>query len=141
MLIAMIYRALADAVLIVHLCFVPFVVLGGLVVLRWPRVAWLHVPAVLWGIYIELSGRICPLTPLENSLRERGGESGYTGGFIEHYITALIYPDGLTSTRSRSCLASLVFAVNATALLVGRPAVHAAGSAATATTTATAIIP
>lgn len=92
----MLYRALADAVLILHLGFVLFVVLGGLIVLRWPRVAWVHIPVVLWGIYIEFSGRICPLTPFENSLRQRGGESGYSGGFIEHYITALIYPDGLS---------------------------------------------
>lgn len=92
----MIYRALADATLIVHLFFVLFVALGAFLVVRWPRVAWLHVPAALWGVYIELSGRICPLTPLENSLRERGGQAGYAGGFIEHYVSAWIYPDGLT---------------------------------------------
>jgi hypothetical protein len=92
----MIYRALADATLLVHLVFVLFVALGAFLVVRWPRVAWLHVPAALWGIYIELSGRICPLTPLENSFRERGGEAGYAGGFIEHYVSAWIYPDGLT---------------------------------------------
>jgi Protein of Unknown function (DUF2784) len=92
----MIYRALADATLIVHLAFVLFVALGAFLVVRWPRVAWLHVPAALWGVYIELSGRICPLTPLENSLRERGGAAGYSGGFIEHYVSAWIYPDGLT---------------------------------------------
>lgn len=107
----MLYRVLADAVLIVHLCFVVFVVLGGLAVLRWPRVAWLHVPVVLWGIYIEFSGRICPLTPLENSLRERGGEPGYSGGFIEHYITALIYPEGLSRT-TQFVLGAAVIAVN-----------------------------
>lgn len=92
----MIHRVLADAVLVIHLAFVVFVVGGGFLSLRWPRVTWLHVPAALWGTWIEFSGRICPLTPLENSFRERGGEAGYSGGFIDHYLTALIYPDGLT---------------------------------------------
>lgn len=92
----MLYSVLADAVLIVHLAFVIFVVLGAVLVLRWPRWAWLHLPAALWGAFIEFSGRICPLTPLENSLRIQGGEAGYSGGFIDHYITALIYPGGLT---------------------------------------------
>ena len=76
MLIAMIYRALADATLVIHLGFVLFVALGGFAVLRWPRLAWAHLPAALWGAYIEFTGRICPLTPLEVSLRERGGEAG-----------------------------------------------------------------
>ncbi len=92
----MIYRVLADLVLVVHLAFILFVVVGGLFVLRWPRLAWLHVPVVLWGAWIEFSGRICPLTPLEVGFRRRGGEAGYEGGFIEHYITAIIYPDGLS---------------------------------------------
>lgn len=92
----MIYRTLADLVLVVHLGFILFVVLGGLLVWRRPRLAWLHVPVVLWGGWIEFSGRICPLTPLENAFRLRGGEAGYEGGFIEHYITALIYPEGLS---------------------------------------------
>lgn len=92
----MIYRLLADTTLVVHLCFVLFVVLGGLLVLRWRWVAWLHLPAVLWGAFVELTGRICPLTPLELRLRDLGGEEGYEGGFIEHYITTWIYPDGLT---------------------------------------------
>lgn len=90
------YRALADVVLLVHFAFVLFVVLGGLLALRWPRVAWIHVPLAIYGAVIEFIGFICPLTPLEVSLRERGGEAGYTGGFIEHYITATIYPAGLT---------------------------------------------
>ena len=89
------YRLLADAVLIVHLAFIAFVVLGGLLVLRWPRIAWLHLPAVAWGAWIEFSGGICPLTPLEVGLRARGGEAAYSGGFIEHYVTGLIYPEGL----------------------------------------------
>jgi hypothetical protein len=90
------FSVAADAVLVLHFAFVLFVVAGGLLVLRWPRVAWLHVPAALWGALIEFGGWICPLTPLENSLRQRGGESGYSGGFIDHYVTSLIYPDGLT---------------------------------------------
>ncbi len=92
----MIHRGLADAVLLIHLGFILFVVLGGFLVVRWPRLAWLHVPAVLWGALIEFTGGVCPLTPLEVSLRQRGGEAGYTGGFIEHYVTQLVYPGGLT---------------------------------------------
>jgi Protein of Unknown function (DUF2784) len=92
----MLFRALADGVLVLHLAFIVFVVVGGFLVLRWPKLVWLHLPAVVWGAWIEFSGRICPLTPLENSLRQRGGEAGYSGGFIDHYITALLYPDGLT---------------------------------------------
>ena len=90
------YRIGADVVLIVHFLFVLFVIFGGLLVIRWPRVAWVHVPVAIYGVVIEFLGCICPLTPLENSLRERGGEAGYSGGFIEHYITATIYPSGLT---------------------------------------------
>jgi Protein of Unknown function (DUF2784) len=90
------YGALADAVLLVHLGFVLFVVLGGLLVLRWPRVAWLHLPAAVWGALIEFTGGVCPLTPLENHWRRLAGQSGYPGGFIDHYVTAVLYPHGLT---------------------------------------------
>ncbi len=112
---------LADGVLIAHLAFILFVMLGGLLVLRWPKLVWLHMPAVVWGIYVELSGRICPLTPLENSLREVAGQRGYSGGFIEHYVTALIYPDGLSRTM-QMVLAIVVIVVNASvyALFVRR---------------------
>jgi hypothetical protein len=92
----MLYRGLADLVLIVHLAFVLFVVFGGLLVLRWPRVAWVHVPVALYGAAIEFIGFICPLTPLEVWLRRLGGEAGYEGGFVEHYVTAALYPTGLT---------------------------------------------
>ena len=92
----MIFRWLADGVLVVHLAFVLFVVLGGLAALRWPRVAWVHVPVALYGAAIEFIGFVCPLTPLEVWLRRRGGEAGYEGGFIEHYVTATLYPTGLT---------------------------------------------
>lgn len=108
----MAYRLLADAVVILHLAFVLFVVLGGVAVLQWPRLAWLHVPAAAWGALIEFAGWICPLTPLENFLRERGGEAGYSGGFVDHYITAIIYPHGLTRTMQLG-IGALVLAINA----------------------------
>jgi hypothetical protein len=87
---------LADAVLVLHLLFIAFVVAGAALLWRWPRLAWLHLPAALWGAYAELSGTICPLTPLENRLRALAGEAGYAQGFIEHYLLALIYPAALT---------------------------------------------
>ncbi|MBO3274486.1 DUF2784 domain-containing protein [Pseudomonas schmalbachii] len=92
----MIFRLAADAVLLLHLGFILFVVLGALLLLRWPRLAWLHLPAVAWGAYIEFSHGICPLTPLENRLRRLAGDEGYAGGFIEHYLVPLIYPGNLT---------------------------------------------
>ncbi len=107
----MTYRVLADAVLVLHLAFVLFVVFGGwLVAWRW-KFAWLHLPAVAWGAFVEFSGRICPLTPFENWLRALGGERGYSGGFIEHYLGALIYPDALTRTH-QFVLGGLVIAIN-----------------------------
>ena len=90
------YSVLADVVLVVHFAFVLFVVLGGLLVLRWNRVAWGHVPAALWGSAIELGGWICPLTPLETRLRALAGESTYHGDFVARYLTPVIYPEGLT---------------------------------------------
>jgi Protein of Unknown function (DUF2784) len=107
----MLYRFLADATLVVHLAFVLFVALGGLLMLRWPQLAWVHLPAAIWGGLIELTGWICPLTPLENMLRRMGGEAGYAGGFIDHYIIALIYPEGLTRAM-QIALGVTVFAVN-----------------------------
>ena len=90
------YSLLADLVVGLHLAFVLFVVLGGLLALRWPRIAWLHLPAVAWGALIEWRGWICPLTPLEMGLRRRAGEAGYEGGFLDHYLIPLLYPPGLT---------------------------------------------
>jgi Protein of Unknown function (DUF2784) len=113
----LIYRALADLVLVVHLAFVLFVVLGGLLVLRWPRLAWLHVPAAIWGVLIEYTGWICPLTPLENSLRMRGGEAGYTGGFIQHYIQPILYPAGLTRS-TQIVLGSIALILNIAAYVI-----------------------
>lgn len=87
---------LADAVLVLHLLFIVFVVFGALLLWRWPRIVWLHLPAALWGALVEAAGWICPLTPLENRLRESAGSPGYAGGFIEHYLLPLIYPAALT---------------------------------------------
>jgi Protein of Unknown function (DUF2784) len=106
------YRLLADFVLILHAGFVAFVVLGALLVLRWPRFAWIHVPVVLWGAGIEFLGAICPLTPLENHWRRLAGELGYPGGFVEHYVLVALYPDGLTH-RTQLVLGALVLLVNA----------------------------
>lgn len=90
------YRVLAELVVVTHLAFVLFVVLGGFLVLRWRRFAWVHVPAVLWAALIEFASWVCPLTPLENWLRETGGASAYPQGFIEHYILPVLYPAALT---------------------------------------------
>lgn len=90
------FGALADLVLVLHAGFVAFAVLGGLLVLRWPRLAWAHVPAVAWAVIVELTGWICPLTPLENLFREAGGRPGYAGAFLNHYLVPLLYPEGLT---------------------------------------------
>jgi hypothetical protein len=87
---------LADLVLLAHLAFVAFALLGGLLVLRWPRAAWIHLPCAAWAAFVELAGIVCPLTPLEIRLRWLGGETGYAGDFIGHYVTAVLYPAGLT---------------------------------------------
>ena len=107
----MAYHQFADLVLVVHFAFLAFVVAGGAFVLRWPRVAWAHVPAVIWGVLIEFFGWICPLTPLEIALRHRAGEAAYTGGFIAHYVMRVIYPDGLTR-GIQVMLGILVLALN-----------------------------
>ena len=104
---------LADLVVIVHGLFILFVVAGGLLVLRWPRVAWLHLPAAAWGVLIEWSGWICPLTPLENTLRQAAGQAGYSGGFVERYLLPLIYPAGLTPAV-QLWLGLIVLVVNVT---------------------------
>jgi hypothetical protein len=107
----MVYAAAAVLVLAVHLAFVLFVVLGALMVLRRPRLAWLHLPAAAWGVFIELTGRGCPLTLLENLLRLRAGSQGYAEGFLEHYILWLLYPDGLTR-MVQFVLAGIVLTIN-----------------------------
>ena len=105
------YRLLADLVVLVHALFVAFVVLGGFLAWRWRRVAWLHVPAAVWGVLIEYAGWVCPLTPLENQFRTRAGLEGYPGGFVEHYLLPAIYPPGLTP-RVQAILGTAVLAVN-----------------------------
>ncbi len=107
----MLYGVLADFVVMVHFAFVLFVVLGGFFVLRWKRCAWLHVPVVLWGALIEFTGWICPLTPLENWLRARGGAVGYRSSFIEHYILPVLYPTQLTR-QLQIILGLLVLGIN-----------------------------
>jgi Protein of Unknown function (DUF2784) len=109
-----IYRVFADGVLTLHFGFVLFVVFGGLLVMRWPKLAWIHVPAAAWGVIIEYAGWICPLTPLENWLRSRGGEAGYAGGFVEHYLLATLYPQGLTR-GTQFVLGGLVLVINVAA--------------------------
>lgn len=92
----MVYRGLADLIVVIHLAFVLFAVLGGFLVLKWKRCAWIHVPTVVWAALIEFVGWVCPLTPFENWLRERGGAIAYRSGFVEHYILPLLYPTVLT---------------------------------------------
>lgn len=92
----MIYRALADSVLLIHLLFIVFVLAGGLLALRWPKWVWVHLPAALWGAAIEFMGWICPLTPLENHFRRMAGAAGYTEDFIGHYLLPALYPHALT---------------------------------------------
>jgi hypothetical protein len=104
-------RLLADALVVAHLAFIAFVLAGGLLVLRRPRAAWLHLPAVAWAVYAEATATICPLTPLENLWRRRAGAAGYEGSFVEHYIVPLIYPAGLTPD-AQLALAFVVLALN-----------------------------
>lgn len=92
----MIESLAANLLVILHLGFIVFVAFGGLLVCKWPKIGYLHIPSVLWGAMIELSGWMCPLTPLETVLRELAGEAGYSGGFIDHYVMPLVYPEGLT---------------------------------------------
>jgi hypothetical protein len=107
----MAYRIAADILVLVHFAFILFVMLGGFLVLwrRW--LAGLHLPAVAWGAWVEFTGWICPLTPWEQELRAQAGESGYNGGFVEHYVIALIYPEGLTPTV-QTVLGALVLITN-----------------------------
>jgi hypothetical protein len=105
------YLVLADMLVAIHITFVLFVVLGGFLVFRWRRLAWLHLPAALWGAFIEVTGWICPLTPLENRLREMGGGTGYGTSFIEHYILPILYPEELTR-NSQILLGICVVALN-----------------------------
>lgn len=102
---------LADALVVVHLLFVVFVMAGGFLLARWPRLVWLHLPAATWGALIEFTGGICPLTPLENRVRDLSGESRYSGGFVEHYLLPILYPENL-ALPVQMVLGGVVVAVN-----------------------------
>jgi len=105
------YTLLADLVLVAHLGFVLFAALGGLLALRWRRAPWLHLPAVAWGTFVEISGGVCPLTPLENVLRHHAGGEGYGESFLEHYLVSLLYPSAL-SRGIQFALAALLVTLN-----------------------------
>jgi len=105
------YRLAADGVLLLHLAFIVFVVLGGTIAARWRWFALAHLPAAAWGFFIELTGRTCPLTDAENYLRIQSGAAGYTQSFIEHYLLPIIYPAGLTR-EVQFALAALVVVAN-----------------------------
>ena len=105
------FRLLADLVLILHLAFLLLVVLGGLLVFRWRWFAWVHLPAAMWGGFVEVTGRLCPLTVLENWLRQAGGSSGYQGDFIDRYVVPIVYPPGLTP-EIQLALGALLVMVN-----------------------------
>ena len=107
----MLDRLLADAVVVFHVLFIAFAIGGGLLVLRWRRVMWLHLPAVAWAVLVEVMSWPCPLTPLENFFRRRGGAAGYSESFVEHYVMPVLYPEGLTD-RAQFLIGSFVFAVN-----------------------------
>jgi len=107
----MLTRVAADFIVIIHFGFIVFIVLGGLLVFRWPKLMWLHLPAVAWGVVIEFAGFICPLTPLENRLRIVAGESGYSSGFIDQYLIPVVYPDGL-NRPTQIALGVLVISIN-----------------------------
>lgn len=107
----MLFRALADLVVLLHLAFIVFVISGGLLAVKWSWIPWLHLPALFWGILLELRGWVCPLTPLENWLRQTSGGGGYPEGFVEHYVLPVVYPADLTAT-TQVFLALLAGAIN-----------------------------
>jgi hypothetical protein len=104
-------RLLADATVLLHAVFVVFAVAGGLLVARWPRVAWIHLPAVAWAAWVEIAGWTCPLTPLENYFRRRAGGVEYTTSFVEHHLLPVLYPSAL-SRELQWLLGGLVLAIN-----------------------------
>ena len=108
------WRILADLLVVFHLAFAAFVIFGGFLTWRWRHAVLAHLPALAWGFWIETSGRICPLTPLENHLRHLAGQAGYQGGFLEHYVLAVLYPPGLTRP-DQWVLAALLLAINVAA--------------------------
>ena len=111
------WRILADLLVVLHLAFAAFVVFGGFLAWKWRWVVFAHLPALAWGFWVEASGQICPLTPLEIHLRSLAGEAGYQGGFIDHYVVAVLYPPGLTRP-DQWVLAGLLLVINVTAYAV-----------------------
>lgn len=105
------WRLLADLLVAIHLAFAVFVIFGGFLAWKWRWAVSAHLPALAWGLWVETSGEICPLTPLENHLRHLAGEAGYAGGFLEHYVVPLLYPPGLTRA-DQWVLAALLLAIN-----------------------------
>ena len=105
------YNVLANAIVLAHLLFIAFVICGGLLVIRWPRLAVVHLPAVVWGAAVEIYGLVCPITPLENHFRMLAGDTSYSGDFIARYLLLVIYPENLTTTIQQ-LLGCLVIAVN-----------------------------
>jgi hypothetical protein len=110
----MIWSAIADALVVVHFAFTAFVVFGGFLTWRWPRLALVHLAALAWGCWIEVSHSVCPLTPLENHWRHLAGEAGYREGFLAHYLVRVLYPPGLT-WHVQYELAALLIAINVVA--------------------------
>ncbi|MDD1613265.1 MAG: DUF2784 domain-containing protein [Methylococcaceae bacterium] len=107
----MFYRYAADAVLLLHLAFITFAVFGGLMAIWWRKILFIHLPAAAWGVFVEFTGRVCPLTSLENTLRIKSGIAGYSESFVEHYLLRIIYPEDLTR-EIQYFLGALVFIVN-----------------------------
>jgi hypothetical protein len=108
------WSLLADGLVVIHFAFTAFVIFGGFLTWRWRWIVLAHLPALAWGAWVEVSATICPLTPLENHLRRLAGESGYSGGFLAHYLVAVLYPPGLT-WRIQWVLAAVLLALNAVA--------------------------
>jgi hypothetical protein len=105
------YDVFAYAIVLAHFLFIVFVVCGGLLVIRWPHIAFVHLPAAVWGAAVEIFGWICPLTPLENHFCLLAGESSYSGDFIARYLIPVIYPENLTN-KSQQLLGGIVIVVN-----------------------------
>jgi hypothetical protein len=125
------YAALAALIVFAHLVFVVFATLGGVLALRWPRVAWVHLPAAAWAAFVEFTGRLCPLTPLENALRRRAGLEDYSGDFVAHYVFPVLYPEGLTR-EAQMAIGAFVLVLNAIAYTFVLRSRRRAGAAAAA---------
>lgn len=107
------YSLLADLIVLLHFAFVLFVLFGGLLTVKWPRVVWIHGLALLWGCMVEFTGTVCPLTPLENQLRMQSGEAGYEGDFVSRWLVPILYPESLTPSI-QLVLGAFVLALNVT---------------------------